>query len=258
MGRGVGGRTEDRNDKRTELEESLASCDRDLRQRFGQELFAAGYCLVLGRHYAESPYVYFSLNPGFARDGSPQDPSSRGNASSGESNVPFVNPEALRKQYVYLHNCERFLGCHAALSRWMNDKVTSAFLAPWRTRNASDLYKLNHRTDGRLFGHAGQLATQIVRHHQARVLILAGKSSLTLLHDLGLVEAPIGRHIFSGPGGSYQWSRSETAVGGRAVTILQIPHFSRANSVAKMRELGCWLGEQLSEFGCGTGELAER
>ena len=250
-----GQRIEASDEKRRELEENLASCDRDLRRRYGQELVAAGHCLVLGCHYAQSPHVYFSLNPGFARDGSPRDPSSRGNASSGESNVPFVNPEPLRKQYVYLHNCQRFLGCHAALSRWMNDRVTSAFLAPWRTRNASDLYKLNRRTDGRLFGHAGQLVTLIVRHHQARVLIVAGKSSLTLLHDLGLMKAPINREIFVGPGGSYQWSRSETAVAGRALTILQIPHFSRANSMAKMRELGYWLGEQLSEFGCGLGEF---
>ncbi len=249
------GRVGTSSDKRRELEESLAACDRDLRRRYGQELVAAGHCLVLGRHYAESPYVYFSLNPGFARDGSPQDPSSWGNSSSGDSNVPFVNPELLRRQYVYLHNCERFLGCHAALSQWMNNKVTSAFLAPWRTRNTIDLYKLNRRTEGRLFAHAGQLVTQIVRHHQAKLLIMAGKSSLTLLNDLGLMEAPISGKVFFGPGGSYQWSRSETAVGGCAVTILQIPHFSRANSMTKLRELGCWLGEQLSDFGCGTGDI---
>ncbi len=230
-------------EKRLSIEQQLAVYDRKLR-RYGPSIAAAGHCLLLGRHYAESPYVYFSLNPGFARDGSPLDPS-----SSGESNVPFSNSAELRRQYVYLHNCQRFFGSHPVLDEWINAQVTSAFLVPWRTRDTSELYLLNRKTEGRLFGYARALVREIIEHHQARLLIAAGKSSLALLNDLGVPERPVWVDRYLGPGGSYQWSRCEAEVNGSRLTILQIPHFSRANSPAKLRELGVWLTDELERFG---------
>ena len=236
-------------EKRLSLEQQLAEYDGKLRRRFGLGIAAAGHCLLLGRHYAESPYIYFSLNPGFpragfARNGAPLDPS-----SSGECNVPFANSAELRRQYVYLHNCQRFFGAHPVLDEWINAQVTSAFLVPWRTRNTSELYLLNRQTEGLLFGYARALVRQIIGHHRARLLIAAGKSSLALLNDLGVPERPVRVDRYFGPGGSYQWSRCEAEVNGSRLTILQIPHFSRANSPSKLRELGVWLTDELARFG---------
>lgn len=230
-------------EKRVELEGRLLAYDHELEASHGAQMISAGKCLLLGRHYAESPYVYFSLNPGFARDGSPLEP-----RSQGESNVPFSSPEELRRQYVYLHNCQRFLTNHPAVAAWMNARVTSAFLVPWRTRNASELYALNRQSRGQLFDSARELVRLIIRHHEARLLIAAGKSSITLLNDLGVPDQAIRVEQFYGPGGSYQWSRSEALVNGGRLTILQIPHFSRANSPAKLVALGQWLRNELRSF----------
>ena len=206
-------------------------------------MVSAGKCLLLGRYYAESPAVYFSLNPGFARDGSPLDP-----GSQGEFNVPFSNPDDLRRQYVYLHNCQRFMGNHPEVAAWMNARVTSAFLVPWRTRNASELYALNRQSRGQVFDSARELVRLIIRHHKARVIIAAGKSAITLLNDLGVPDQAIRVEQFHGSGGSYQWSRSEASVEGARLTVLQIPHFSRANSPAKLEALGAWLRTQVRSF----------
>jgi|GEM_PF-3652268 len=227
-------------EKRADLQARLLAYHQELADRHGDRITSAGYCLLMGRHYAESPYVYFSLNPGFARDGSTFDLQSHG-----ESNIPFLNPDALRRRYVYLHNCQRFLTNHPPVADWMNARVTSAFLVPWRTRNASDLYTLNRKTHGQLFAAARELVRLIIRHHRARLLVMAGKSSITLLNDLGVPDRPIQVDHYHGPGGAYQWSRSEATINGQSLTILQIPHFSRANSPAKLLNLAEWLQREL-------------
>ncbi len=229
--------------KRRAIQEQARRFDRELKREFGAEHFRAGYCLLLGRYYAQSNCVYFSLNPGFPRNGVLLNPE-----SSGDYNVPFRNPEALRRQYVYLHNCERFFSSYPRLDHWINNGITSAFLVPWRTADTSELRRFNQFTQGRLFFYAGQLTIQIIRDHQAKLLITAGKSALDLLRDLGVVEETLEQSGPWGPGKSYQWSKSRILIGGREVNVLQVPHFSRANSLAKMRDLAQWLTEELELF----------
>lgn len=226
--------------KRQAIQEQVRKFDAELKRRFGAEHFRAGYCLLLGCHYAESDCVYFSLNPGFPRNGVLVNPE-----SSEGYNVPFRNPEALRKQYVYLHNCERFFSSYSLLDRWINHAITSAFLVPWRTSDTSELRRLNQLTQGQLFFYAGQLVTQIIRDHGAKLLITAGKSALDLLEKLGVVESVFEQSGPWGPGKSYQWSKCKLLIGGRVLNVLQVPHFSRANSPAKMHDLAQWLAEEL-------------
>src|SRR5436309_3211602 len=102
------------NAKRQNIQELTRKFDSELKREFGMEHFSAGYCLLLGRYYAESPCVYFSLNPGFPRNGRLLNPE-----SSGFYNVPFRNPETLKKQYVYLRNCERFFSAYPHLNEWI-------------------------------------------------------------------------------------------------------------------------------------------
>lgn len=236
--------------KRQAVCELARTFDADLKRRFGAEHFSAGYCLLLGRYYAESNYVYFSLNPGWPRNGLLVDPT-----SPEGYNVPFRNPEALRKQYVYLHNCQRFFSAHPSLDGWIDNGVTSAFLVPWRTSNMSELRRLNQVTGGQLFSCAGRLVKQIIRDHEAKLLITAGKSALDLLGSLGVMEEKLEESAALGPGKSYQWSKCKLAIGGSEVTVLRIPHFSRANSPTRMGGLGAWLMEELAPFGCGKIEL---
>ena len=243
VGRSAGG-------KREAIQEQVKKFDAALKQEFGAEHFRAGCCLLLGRYYAQSDCVYFSLNPGFPRNDTLLNPE-----SSGDYNVPFCNPEALRKQYVYLHNCERFFSSYSPLNTWINDGITSAFLVPWRTSDTGELRRLNQLTHGRIFFYAGQLVKQIIRDHRAKLLITAGKSALYLLKELGVVEKTLEQSAVWGPGKSYQWSKGKLLIEGRKISFLQIPHFSRANSPVKMRALASWLIEELKLFGCGEPVL---
>jgi len=242
--------TENHERRLSKLRKLARTFDRELKQRFGAENFSAGYCLLLGRYYAQSRCVYFSLNPGFPRNGFLVDPS-----SPEGYNVPFKNPEALRKQYVYLHNCQRFFSAYPHLDEWINNRVTSAFLVPWRTSNMSDLRRLNQMTEGQVFSCAGRLVKQMIRDHEAKLLITAGRSALDLLGDLHVTEKVLERSEPLGPGKSYQWSKWRLSVEGAEMDLLQIPHFSRANSPVKMRGLALWLTEQLKPFGCGEGKV---
>jgi hypothetical protein len=97
-----------------------------------------------------------------------------------------------------------------------------------------------------MFAAARDLVRLIIRHHHASLLFLAGKSAIQLLNDLDVPDRSIQIERFLGPGGSYQWSRCEMTIDGDCLTVLQVPHFSRANSPAKMLAFGAWLREQLS------------
>lgn len=225
---------------REEINEVVRQYDTSLRAEFGEELFAAGWCLLLGRYYGQSKTVYFSLNPGLPRSRKEVDLT-----SWGEWNVPFVNPLELKREYVYLGNCERFFGSHPELSDWVGNGMTSAFLVPWRTRSLSELLKMDRRTGGKVLAYSRQIATQVLADHAADVVVAVGKAALELLIRMEVIGNAVAETAVLGPGGSYQWSRWRAEAEGRPVTILQIPHFSRANSAAKMRGLEEWLRAEI-------------
>jgi len=93
----------------------------------------------------------------------------------------------------------------------------------------------------------------MIEHHQAELLIVAGKAALPSLKEIV--------HAFShenrlgdpcccgGPGGTYQWSKVQLTIADRNVTVLHIPHFSRANSQPIMDECAEWLRNHLITFG---------
>jgi hypothetical protein len=94
----------------------------------------------------------------------------------------------------------------------------------------------------------------VIRDHGAKLLITAGKSAIGLMSDLGLKEEKFEKFSSFGPGKSYQWSKHKFVMDGREIDVLQIPHFSRANSPVKMRELGSWLMEELRPYRCAIAK----
>jgi len=71
----------------------------------------------------------------------------------------------------------------------------------------------------------------------------------TLLHERLLPNPRDVEKPFDGPGGIYQW-RKRCFDG---VTVLQIPHFSWARSLAKLEGFAAWLREELRPFGLDSG-----
>lgn len=233
-------------EKLNEIQEMARWFHDALCRDFEPEMFTEGGSLLLGKYYSESTYLYFGLNPGYA--GEP--PLGFDVELRAEYNPPFHNSDGDNRLFPYWRTWERFLSRHADLFHWFNDRVTSAFLVPWRTRKSSDLGELNAVTSGRLFAYAGELVNKMIEHHEATLLIVAGKCGLQLLNRiLGnrwvLNELDNPRE---GPGGLYQWRRRLLPPENKTV-VLQIPHFSRARSHAKLDAMAVWLREQLGPFG---------
>jgi DnaK suppressor protein len=225
---------------RRSVEEKLRRCHSRLRRMVGGDSLSAGTCLLLGRYYGRSRTVYFSLNPGVPRSGQLVSP-----ASTGEWNVPFHNPPALLREYVYLLNCQRFFETYPELGGWIRNGITSAFLIPWRTRTLAEVEALDQATGGQLLHYSGVIARQVVQDHGAERLVVAGKAAVVLLGRLNVLQSLERTTPVLGPGGSYQWSKWRGRFEGRWVTVLQIPHFSRANSREKMRLFAEWLSEEV-------------
>jgi hypothetical protein len=209
-------------------------------------MFGNGGCLILGRHYAESSRIFFGLNPGFPKHLSTTQ-FDVGPCSSEGTNYPFSYPDKDSREPEYFRNCRNFLNAYPGLKAWFDEGVTSTFLCPWRTADVPTLHGLNMGTDGRLFKYSGNLLQHMIKDHEAKIAVIAGACGVSLLKQVlnapecveftcDLVEG-YGRRI-------YQWSRWNMNLNGRKLMVLQIPHFSRANSPDILRPCANWLMRQ--------------
>ena len=128
-------------------------------------MFREGGNLLLGCYYAESPTIYFGLNPGSW--GPAMDFVPNFDGKSGR-NPPFECTDDYAGK-SYGRNWRRLLSVHPDLRTWFNDKVTSANLCPWRTGNARKLRTLNKLTGERIYCYSSQLVWRMIEHHKANL-----------------------------------------------------------------------------------------
>jgi hypothetical protein len=236
--------------KLQEIQDMATTLHRSLVEEFGEDMFNEGGCLFLGRFYAESNRIYFGLNPGTRGLESGQ-PFKVELEQGDDFNPPFRNPEEGNRLFAYWRNWARFLSRHQDLSDWFNDRVTSTFLVPWRTRDGAQLDEMNEATEGKVFEYSGRLVRRMIEHHSAELLIVSGKRSLHLLNELMPGPAWDWREInasFEGPGAIYQWRRKTLRLD-REITVLQIPHFSYARNLDSLSTFAGWLRNQVGPFG---------
>lgn len=241
-------------EKLAEIQELALNLNNRLVDEFGQKTFEENGCLFLGKSYAESHIIYFGLNPGST--GGPQTFDVSLDKKEG-SNRPFRCTEKARRDIGYFRNWHNFLQQYPQLETWLNDRVTSTFLVPWRSANMAKLAKLNVQTNGKLYAYSGQLLSNMVQHHDAELFIVAGKRGLHLLNEIWVGEhwhpADLERP-FEGPGGTYQWRERTLPV--RTITVLQVPHFSRARNLDKLKPFADWLTQKLRPFVARRAERA--
>jgi len=238
-------------EKLAEIQKLALERDAVVRPLLGNDY--RGGCVLLGGHYAESSNIFLGLNPGLW-PGQAEYSFSEGPCSVAPFNSPFVNePEMLSLRYP--RNCERFLDAHPSLRQWFQNRVTSTFVSPWRTRGLGGLYKLNKiNPRGDLFCHSGTILARMIDHHDAKMLIIASNSGPALLEDvltapgrecsLSQIEEGDGTPEYRGTG-SYQFSEWSLTVDGRQMRVFQIPHFSRANSLPLLEPCAMWLKNKL-------------
>jgi len=214
-------------EKLREVQKMAREFDESLQPDFDRIGFHHGGNLLLGRFYGESDRIYFGLNPGLARgDG---DPFCTCLQSDDGFNRPFRNPEDFNKNFQFGREFQRFLTAHPDLDKWFNNKVTSAFLCPWRTKNRDALYRLNNHLAGKLFEFSSQLVWEMIEHHDAKVIVVVALNGVHLFNEL-----------FRCKNGASAWDYREVnakgkvpgfakyVVPGMGITVLQIPRFSPA------------------------------
>jgi hypothetical protein len=243
--RGLRNRTPE--DKLREIQEMAVDFNESLLPDFARTGFSNGGNLLLGRFYAESNRIYFGLNPGLT--GRERDEFRTCLEDDDGFNRPFRNPEDFNRNFQFGREFQRFLTAHPDLDRWFNNKVTSALLCPWRTKNRSALFKLDQSTNGKLFKFSSQLVWKMIEHHDAKVIVVVGLNGVHLFNELFKLRV-----------GSPAWNYREVNAIGRSpgyakysvpeagITLLQIPRFNPARRKI-LDSLAEWLRSALRPFG---------
>jgi hypothetical protein len=235
-------------------------------QRTGRPEFDQGGCLVLGSHYARSPILFLGINPGL-----PPDWAGRATAEaqmhvepccSEPYNSPLINKGPVRG---YWHNCGYFFNnCHDQLHDWTHrTPITSTFVVPWRTCNTAALHALNRATNEKLFKFSGDVLFRMIEHHDAKLLIVAGKHTPSMIlepvlntygNDRGITcRLPEVVH-FEGPGRNHSWSDQLLEINGKEIRLLQVPHFTRV-SYEELAVCASWLLQKLTKYGFMSRDL---
>ncbi len=227
-----------------EIQEMAQRFHRSLVDEFGEANFIQGGDLFLGRYYGESDRIYFGINPGATnRD---EDPFKTGLETREGFNPPF------RHEGSDIGNWNKwkgFLSKHRGLDEWFNNKVTSTFLCPWRTKNGEVFEKLNRATKDKLYQYSSQLVCKMIDHHNPKVLVLAGLKAVHLFNELMLRA---GKRAWdfkevNATGKSKKYAKHW--FGEKGIAVLQIPHFSWPISNKALDSLAEWLRTELKPFG---------
>ena len=171
-----------REDKLKEIQTMAKDFNDSLQPDFKRIGFNYEGNLFLGRFYAESDGIYFGLNPGLTYQ-EKDDFVTRLEDGDG-FNRPFRNPDDFNRNFQFGREFQRFLTAHPDLDQWFNNKVTSTFLCPWRTKDRNALYKLNDSTKDKLFKYSSQLVWKMVEHHDAKVLVVVALNGVHLFNEL--------------------------------------------------------------------------
>jgi len=217
-----------------------------LAQRYNQKLiaefptanFARGGDLFLGKHYCQSNRIFLGLNPG-------GDEPHAFKTDLREGGNFWDDPDS---GYRYWENCKLFVNGAKGLHDWITS-ATVAYCCPWRTRNQTELYKLNDQTGGRLFQYCGELLRRLVKDQKERspdsrvLLVVAGRASLHLLSSEPLLHINWRDHLKfdNGARGTYRWAKVEW----ENIVLYQVPHFSRANCHHQLKQCAGWVAQDL-------------
>lgn len=232
--------------KLKEIQEMALSFDQALRSEFKEDMREARGRLFMGRYYADSHRICFTVNPEVS--GLEQDaPFAADLYREVNFNLPFQNPDGENTAVAYWHNWGSFLTQYEDLGGWFNDKLTSTFMVPWWRPDAPSLEGLNRQARERVYEYSAKLIHKMIEHHRAKLVIIPSKSALYLLNDIlgnpwRYTELLRSRQ---GARSLFQWRRLEY----KRVTVLQIPDIGHASNKFRLKPVAAWLREVLEPFG---------
>lgn len=203
------------------------------------ELPDLGGCVFLGKHYArlDSRVLFLGINPGAS-------PNRFIDTDLNAHNVLLEGPNPAR--HAYWTNARKFFNADRIV-RELFATATFAFCCPYRTTTWSGLSEGQRET---LMALSRPVLRQIVEDCQPALIAVAGVAGRdallrTLGADLSLGSGASGNQT----SGTYQWTVHDGSCRGHALTMVQLPHFSRANSGPRLAECATWLREVLQQRG---------
>lgn len=230
------------NEKLEQIQEFARMCNSELTAH-DPELSQLSGCLFVGKNYASSRRLFLGLNPGLL----PVEFETSSGVTIGESfcvDLMEQSWDSLASRHAYWKNFCLFIDSNPRLREWMED-ATAAFCVPWRTKDSSELRRVDRLSKERLSDLAGKLFHQILDHHRSIsvpgsvVLVVAGVESLRWIKSKPFLNFDLSSHTIerSTSKGTYQWCK----IALDDITIYQVPHFSRANSQARLLDCANWL-----------------
>ena len=220
----------------------------ELSRELGESFKQRGGCLLIGKHYAEVPRMFLGLNPGGYLEDAGNNTVSEDSGDSFCVDLIEAPWDSLKISY-WKHFCS-FIDSAQGLREWMTN-ATATFCFPWRTKDGTELRKLDQKTGGKLSEFSGNLFRQMITHHHegsdsgSVVLVVAGIEALGWISSKPFLNFDLAKHSVESPThkGTYQWQKIEL----ENITIYQVPHFSRANSRTRLSECANWLA---ADLGC--------
>jgi hypothetical protein len=194
---------------------------------------STGCIPFLGKHYADpgSGILMLGINPG------------------GKKGYREIDLELPRWNWLldgpaepkvrYWTNARRLFSATPALRDAM-ERATFSFCCPYRTTRWNGLERGRRES---LIGNSKPVMIRMLADCQPRLIIVAGAAGLQALADVGSPVIVIGDVIQHGGDakGAYKWKSLKAHHEGRELLVAQIPHLSRANSHARLKECGQWL-----------------
>lgn len=201
----------------------------------------SGGNLFLGTNYAKSDALFITFNPGKSQENNP-----KFFTSLAKYNRYWDSYKD--KDYQFWKNSRHFFNSQPHLKTWLSD-ITSTFLIPWRTPN---IFAFNKDVElkRRINAYSGEILRRIIEHHQAKILIISGIATLRLLTSGQFLDFDLKQSIERSSrfylGVNYQCGKVKPNRNYKNLTLLQIPHFSRANKRAYLEQCASWLWNEVS------------
>jgi hypothetical protein len=199
-----------------------------------------GGCLLLGKHYAASNVLYLGINPGLS-------PFTHLDVELQQYNFLLEGPNDAK--HSYFNNARKFFAASATLRAFF-ERATFGFCCPYRTENWTALPE--HERDI-LIALSKSILRKMIADCRPALIVAAGRAGFDTVCEMLKPEWYLTKVLScGGTGGTYQWSANRGSFNDQEIVIVQLPHFSRANSPSQLAECATWLTGVVASIGLGV------
>ena len=236
------------------LTELALGLDEDLRARFVREEVPPGACLFLGKHYAHSKTILFTLNPTPHATDLPRSPIETSLFSAG---LHWEGaPKARYRNWTAGRHLFRVMVTAAPWFEPVLAQATDAFIVPWPSRDWASMLQSSIWPEIR--DYSQRLFNQTLKDHQPNLVFTSGKYCSDLFWAFLGVRRPKPIDVRRSPtkrNWDSEWFHLEDVeVGGTSlasINVFRLPHFSRS-SRKQFAAIGAWVAERLPKSERGT------